>query len=68
MILMLQKQTIEDLLAQFRQAGGTIDRYYLRTDRSSKKTLVNLNGWYSGKNIREAVTRALLSQETAATT
>ncbi|MBI2009781.1 MAG: hypothetical protein HYS86_01245 [Candidatus Chisholmbacteria bacterium] len=54
---MLQ-ETIEELLARFLKSGGKIDKYYLRRDKQTKQTLVHLNGWFSGKNIREAITKA----------
>jgi hypothetical protein len=39
--------------------GGRIDKYYLRDWNKNKTTLVYLNGWFKGKNIREAIMKAL---------
>jgi hypothetical protein len=53
------EESIEELVERFVKLGGKIDGYYLRRDRRSMRTLVHLNGWFSGKNVREAITRAL---------
>jgi len=55
-------ESVEQLLAKFFKQGGKIDDYYLRNDRRSKHTLVHLNGWFSGKNIRDAITKAFAGQ------
>lgn len=39
--------------------GGKVDRFYLRDLNKNKKALVYLNGWITGKNIREALEKAL---------
>jgi len=41
------------------EKGGRIDKYYLQRWNKNKHTLVYLNGWFSGKNIREAILNAL---------
>ena len=58
---MLQ-DTVEEMVAEFLKMGGTIDSYYLRDIKRGKRTLVHLNGWYSGHNIREAITKAFAGQ------
>jgi hypothetical protein len=40
--------------------GGHVDKYYLREWNKNKHAIVFLNGWFSGKNIREALLKALL--------
>ncbi|MEK7550707.1 MAG: hypothetical protein AAB535_02890, partial [Patescibacteria group bacterium] len=52
--------SISELVDYFRKKGGRIDRYYLRDWNKNKITLVHLNGWFRGKNIREAIGKALL--------
>ncbi|MBI4035275.1 MAG: hypothetical protein HY381_02660 [Candidatus Chisholmbacteria bacterium] len=47
------------MIARFLKRGGRIDQYYLQERNKSKRTLLYLNGWVGGKNIREALTRAL---------
>jgi len=46
------------LIEKFFQKGGKIDRYYLRDINYGKRTLVYLNGWFSGQNIRAAIMKA----------
>lgn len=53
------KPSIEELITLLQNSGGRIHEYYLRNNRTSKQTLVYLNGWHSGANIREAITKAL---------
>ena len=53
------KPTIEELINQLIRKGGRINEYYLRNNNTNKQTLVYLNGWHSGCNIREAITKAL---------
>jgi hypothetical protein len=51
--------TVEELMSFFLKKGGHIDKYYLQKSNKNKKTLVYLKGWFSGKNIREALLKAL---------
>jgi len=52
-------QSVEELLKEFYERGGKIDQFYLNNNsRRTGQTLVYLNGWYSGKNVREAITKA----------
>jgi len=48
------------LVDKFLKRGGRIDKYYLQSWNRNKKALVYLNGWFGGKNIREALIKALL--------
>ena len=52
--------TLPELLGTLSKRGGRINRYYLRGLNKNKKTLVYLNGWIGGRNIREALLKALL--------
>lgn len=60
----MTEESISLLIENFQHLGGTIDQYYLRKDRMCKQTLVNLNGWFSGKNVRDAITKAIAGQKT----
>ena len=51
--------SLDKLIALFLKKGGRIDQYYLQAWNKNKHTLVYLNGWFGGKNIREALTKAL---------
>ena len=56
------QDTVKDLVAEFLKKGGRINSYYLQDLQRSKQTLVYLNGWYSGQNIRDAITKAFAGQ------
>lgn len=43
----------------FSKKGGRVDKYYLFEWNRNKHAIVFLNGWFAGKNIREALTKAL---------
>lgn len=58
----MSQNTLEDLINQFLKQGGKINSYYLQNSLRSKQTLVYLNGWFSGKNIRDAITKAFAAQ------
>ena len=51
-------ETIDEVVEDFIQKGGRINPYYL-TKPKSKPALVFYKRWYRGRNIREAITRAL---------
>lgn len=51
--------SVTDLIASLVKRGGKIDKYYLQDWNKNKSTLVYLNGWFRGKNIREALIKAL---------
>jgi len=41
------------------EKGGHIDKYYLQECNKNKHAVIYLNGWFGGKNIREALLKAL---------
>ena len=43
----------------FLDKGGSINKYYLRDWNKNKHATIYLNGWFGGKNIREALLKAL---------
>jgi len=51
--------TIHELIKEFLLKGGHIDKYYLHNLGKGKHTVLFLNGWFGGKNIREALLKAL---------
>lgn len=51
--------SLTELVGVFSKKGGKIDKYYLRDWNKNKQTLVYLNGWFGGRNIREAILKAL---------
>jgi len=55
------KETIDNLIVIFFEEGGRIDKFYLQK-RKRNPSLVYLNGWFRGRNIREAILRALADQ------
>ena len=54
------KFSTDELMALFLEKGGRINKHYLRDWNRNKRTIVYLNGWYSGKNIKEALVKALV--------
>jgi hypothetical protein len=50
---------IDELIKKFLKRGGHINRYYLQNSTRNKRSLVYLNGWFGGQNIREAIQKAL---------
>jgi len=53
------KPSLEELMQTFLQRGGHVNKYYLREANKSKHAVLFLKGWFGGKNIREALTKAL---------
>jgi len=47
------------LISFFLKKGGRIDNYYLQQWNRNKHVILYLNGWFAGKNIREAILKAL---------
>jgi hypothetical protein len=47
------------MVASVLKKGGTVNKYYLQDWNKNKSALVYLNGWFKGKNIREALLKAL---------
>ena len=56
--LMAYESSLNELIKSFLQKGGKIDKYYLRDINRSRRTLVHLNGWFSGQNMRSAIMKA----------
>ena len=48
-----------DLINKFIEKGGKVNKYYLHKWNRNKRTLVYLHGWFSGRNFREAILKAL---------
>jgi len=46
-------------VGKFLARGGRIDKYYLQSWNKNKHAIVHLKGWFGGKNIREAISKAL---------
>lgn len=59
----MAEEEMNELMRRFLERGGKIDKYYLRRDRISRQVLVNLNGWFAGKTVREAITKAFSGQK-----
>jgi len=55
------KDTIDNLIVAFLEKGGRINKFYLQKKKRNP-SLVYLNGWFRGRNIREAISRALAGQ------
>jgi hypothetical protein len=53
-----QKETVDNLIEIFFNKGGHINKFYLKKKKRNP-TLVYLNGWFRGRNIREAILKAL---------
>jgi hypothetical protein len=41
------------------QKGGHVNKYYLKELNKNKHAIVFLKTWFSGKNIKEAILKAL---------
>lgn len=54
----MENETLDEVIKDFIQKGGRINSYYL-TRPKSRPTLVFYKRWYKGRNIREAIRRAL---------
>jgi len=53
------KSSVDELLGIFLSRGGRINEYYLQKWNRNKHTVIYLKGWFGGKNIREALLKAL---------
>jgi hypothetical protein len=51
--------SLDKLIGVLLQKGGKIDKYYLQDWNKNKHAVVYLSGWFAGKNIREAILKAL---------
>jgi hypothetical protein len=57
---MYSNLSIKELANVLIKKGGHINKYYLQKWNNNKHAIVFLNGWVAGKNIREALLKALL--------
>lgn len=55
---LIEDKSLEKIINAFVKKGGKINQYYLINPKRSP-TLVFYKKWYRGKNIRDAITRAL---------
>jgi len=55
---LIDKKTIDEVVKNFILKGGKINSYYM-VNTNRKPVLVFYKRWYRGRNIREAITRAL---------
>lgn len=53
---------LEDLIEDFINKGGKINKYYLTSTARRKHALVYMKGWYGGRNLRIAINKALADQ------
>jgi hypothetical protein len=53
------QSSVDELITTFLNKGGRIDKYYLQSWNRNRHTILYLNGWFAGKNIREAILKAL---------
>ncbi len=58
-IAVMVQETIQEIVSKFLARGGKINSYYLSGNARNKQTLVYLRGWFSGHNIREAISKAI---------
>ncbi len=56
-----KEETTDNLIVTFLEKGGRINNFYLQK-KSRNPSLVYLSGWFSGRNIREAILKALAEQ------
>ncbi|HCR35835.1 hypothetical protein A2130_04545 [Candidatus Woesebacteria bacterium GWC2_33_12] len=52
--------SVDQLANALIKRGGRINKYYLQEWNRSKPAIVFLNVWIGGKNIREALLKALI--------
>jgi hypothetical protein len=61
-VLLNNQSSLTELVDRFVKKGGKVNRFYLSNPLHCKQTLVYLNGWFSGKNVKEAIEKALSSK------
>jgi len=54
--------SLDRLVEKLLENGGHVNKYYLKNLNKNKHAIVFLNRWFRGKNIREAISRALAGQ------
>ena len=57
---MYSKFSVKELANVLAEKGGHVNKYYLQDWNKNKHAIVFLKGWIAGKNIREALLKALL--------
>jgi len=60
-IVDIKDMELKELIKSFLEKGGRIDGYYLKNSRKGPG-LVFYKHWYRGRNVREAVSRAMKSE------
>jgi len=55
----ITKPSVDKLVESLHERGGHVNGYYLKESNKNKHAVVFLNNWIGGKNIREALTKAL---------
>ncbi|OGM18552.1 hypothetical protein A2685_01075 [Candidatus Woesebacteria bacterium RIFCSPHIGHO2_01_FULL_37_10] len=55
----INNKLTEDLIRIFFKKGGRINKHYLSTPIMKGPSLVYLNGWFGGQNLRVAILKAL---------
>jgi hypothetical protein len=55
----IKNSSLKELIEIFVKKGGKVNKYYLSEVNQRKHTTVFLKEWFSGKNLREAIVRAL---------
>jgi hypothetical protein len=60
MISVYSNYSIIELAKVLSEKGGHVNKYYLQEWNRNKHAIVFLKGWVAGKNIREALLKALL--------
>lgn len=60
---LMAQEELSLLIDRFRLMGGRIDDYYLQEFKYCKRALVNLNGWFGGNSLREAINKAIAGQK-----
>ncbi len=51
--------TLDKLVETLQKKGGHVNKYYLENYNRNKHAVVFLKNWFGGKNIREALLKAL---------
>jgi len=59
---LINNQTIDEVIKGFLEKGGRINKYYLQNPKRGP-SLVFYKKWFRGKNIRDAISRALAKQD-----
>jgi len=55
----IKNSSLKELIETFLKRGGRVNKYYLSEVNQRKHTTVFLKAWFSGKNLREAILKAM---------